>query len=328
MIKVIAISSLSLGAVTAWAQTPAAIDQVDSQQQRNALAQSTQLQYDQGQAAPELYPGETDDVGPQSVLNIKPRRTLFQGLADSQYYFTDNVFLDHSTRVASGVLVSTAQFALAPTPYAIGGGLSAPRIGFREQWYDFFQYESHSPTLSTYDFNAQTAFADEHWTRDNWTAGVGFDYTRLMTTASYRQFYTEYVPRWDLTRLFPWADGKHVVSLGYQGYYHFTDASQFQVLPVNNFFDRVDSVFLASFTCEPCPDVVVQPYYSFRYTHFTSGPSRDDYLNSIGVTGYYFFNKYCSARVFTSFDKRFSSVVAAEYHQFNAGLGGNITFAF
>src|ERR1700722_7930543 len=123
---------LLFGIAPARAHIRAAIDQVNTDQQRRDLDQAPQLRYDQGTPAPELYPGEADDVGPQSVLSLKPRRTLFEGSADSQYYYTDNAFLDHSTRVTSGMLVSTVQFALAPTPYQLGEGQYAPRIGFRE----------------------------------------------------------------------------------------------------------------------------------------------------------------------------------------------------
>ena len=322
------LSLIGVGIAAARAQNPGAIDQVDNTQQRRSFEQSAQLRYETGENLPDLYPGETDDVGPQSVLSLKKRRTLFEGIADAQYYFTDNVFLDHSHRVNSGVLVSTVQFALAPTPYALGPGELAPRIGFRQQWFDFFEYKAENPSLKIYDFNAQTAFIDEHWTfRNTWKFGAGFDYTRLMTTASYHQFYAEYVPRWDATYLLP-ISRKQVLSLGYQGYYHFTQAGQFQILPNSTFFNRLDNMFIASYTMLPCESLVVQPFYSFRYTTFTSGVHRDDYLNSVGVGFYYFFNNYVSARLFTNFDHRDSNVTQAEYHQFDAGAGLNLTLRF
>jgi len=323
----VAILSLTAGLTPAGAQLPTAIDQVATDQQRRDLDQATQLRYDQGNPAPELYPGEADDVGPQSVLSLKPRRTFFEGAADSQYYFTDNAFLDHSTRVSSGVLVSTAQFDVAPTPFELGDGTYAPRLGFREQWFDFFQYGPHDPTLSTYDFNAQTAFLDEHWTLRQWTFGAGFDYTRLLTTSQYRQFYSEYVPRWEATRLF--SLGRHqVLSLGYQGFYHFTGASQFRILPQSGFFNRLDQLLLASYSWEPCANVILQPYYSFRYTRFTSTVNRDDYLNSVGAGIYYFFNQNFSGRLFVSYDQRFSSIEAAGYHDLGAGAGVNFVIRF
>lgn len=310
------------------AQNPAAVDQLDSVQQRRSMQEQAELRYDTGENAPELYPGESEDIGPQSVLAVKRRRTWVEGSADSQYYYTDNVFLDHSARIRSGVMVSTAQAELAPTPFKIGNSEFSPYVGFRQQWYDFFEYSAHNPSLKVYDFNAQTAFIGEEWRwKQNWQFGAGFDYTRLLTTESYRQFYSEYVPRWDATYFLPIGQ-KQLISLGYQGFYHFTDASQFQILPQSEFFDRLDNALVASFNWAPCDHVLVQPYYTCRYTHFTRSIHRDDYLNSVGIAGYYYFCKYFSARVFTSFDNRLSNVTAAEYHAYAAGAGADVTLRF
>jgi hypothetical protein len=320
--------TVGFGIDRAQAQNAAAMDQVDSTQQRRAVEEVTERRYETGETAPEIYPGESEDIGPQSVLAAKHRRTLFEGTADIQYYYTDNVFLDHSVRVPSGVMVSTAQGAVAPTPYEFGDGEFAPRIGFREQWFNFFEYTSHSPNLNTYDFSAQTAFVEEHWTwKKNLQIGAGLDYTRLLTGSSYHQFYSEYVPRWDATYLIP-VGRNQVVSIGYQGFYHVTDASQFIILPQSTLFDRLDNVFTASFTWAPCDHAIVQPYYAFRYTHFTSMVHRDDYLNTVGIGAYYFFNNWCSARLFTSFDNRQSNVTQAQYHQLAAGAGANLTLRF
>ncbi len=319
---------LLLGTVgAAFAQTPGAIDQVDSVQQRRALQQSTQQQLQPGDNAPEIYPGETNDIGPQSVLAVKPRKTLFEAIADSEYFHTDNVFLDHNFHQQSGVLVSTAQIALAPTPYQVGGELFAPRIGFRQQWYDFFPDHPHSD-LNTNDFNAQTIFADEYWTHGNWIAGAGFDYTRLLTTHNYSQFYEEYVPYWELQRNFPICADNNF-SLAYQGYYHFTHTSAtiFQQ-PQSSFYNRLDQILLATYNFAPCPHALIQPYYSFKYTHFTETIHREDYLNSVGLAVYCLVGKNFSARAFVGYDKRNSSVALAEYNQFDAGAGLNFNINF
>jgi hypothetical protein len=324
--QTIAASLLLSTAAVAWAQSPAAPDQLDTTRQRQNLEQSGQLLYEQNETAPELYPHEADDVGPQSVLVARSPRTLFEGSADSQYYYTDNAFLDHTGGVSSGVLVSSAQFAIAPSPYKLGEGQSSPRIGFREQWYDFLEYQGQNPNLDNFDFNAQTAFAEERWTYKNWSFGGGFDYTRLLTTSNYRQFYSEYVPRWEASRLF--RVGRHQsLSLSYLGYYHFTDASQITALSNPGFFDRLDQVLLATYSWEPAANVIFQPYYSLRYSHYTS-TDRDDYLNSVGLGIYYFLGNYVSARAFVGYEQRYSNLAAAEYHQFNTGGGLNFTIKF
>lgn len=316
----------SVGGV--FAQTPGAIDQVDSTQQRRALQQSAQQQLQPGDNAPEIYPGESGDVGPQSVLAVKPRKTWFTGIADSEYFHTDNVFLDRNFHQSSGVLVSTAQIALAPTPYPMGQGLSAPRVGFCEQWYDFFPDHTVSPPFNNLDFNAQTIFADQRWMRNNWIVGAGFDYTRLMTTPGYSQFYYEYVPRWELQRSFQICENS-AFSLAYEGYYHFAHASATQFnQPQSSFYDRLDQVLLATYNFTPCAHAQIQPYYCFKYTHFTSNIHREDYLNSVGLAVYCLISKNFSARAFVGYDNRKSSVALAEFNQFDAGGGLNFNISF
>src|SRR5450432_2530753 len=49
--------------------------------------------------APELYPGENADVGPQRILRLKPRKTYFEVIADSQCLYTGNVYLSENNKV-------------------------------------------------------------------------------------------------------------------------------------------------------------------------------------------------------------------------------------
>ena len=325
-IAVLAAGSLTAVAGHALAQGAGAVDQMSTMQQRGALENSAQHLYQSGENAPEIYPGETNDVGPQSVLIFKPRKTLFEGVADSQYFHTDNAFLDHTNRVPSGVLVSTAQLALAPTPYELCGGEASPRLGFREQWYDFFEYSSYNPALHVNDFNVQTVFTDERWTRDNWSLAAGFDYNRLLSSSDYRQFYAEYVPRWEVQRVIPIRENQ-ALSVSYDGFYHFTDSTKFQ-MPQTSFFDRIDQALLVTYNFAPCASAVIQPYYAFKYTHFTATIHRDDYLNSVGLGIYCFLNQWVTARAFVSYDSKYSSADFARYHDLDAGGGVNLTVRF
>src|ERR1700675_3476668 len=43
-----------------------------------------------GTNAPELYPGENADVGPQRILRLNPRPNYFDAFLDSQVYYSDN----------------------------------------------------------------------------------------------------------------------------------------------------------------------------------------------------------------------------------------------
>lgn len=315
-------------AASGFAQTPGAIDQVDANQQRRAQQAAAQDQIQADGTAPEIYPGESSDVGPQSVLSLKPRRTWVEGIVDSEYLHTDNVFLDHSFRQPSGVLISTAEIALAPSAFDVGGGQLTPRVGFSQQWYDFFQDHHETVDLDNFDFNAQTIFTDARWTRNNWIFGAGFDYTRLMTTKGYSQFYAEYVPRWEAQRIFAF-NPKNNLTLAYQGYYHFTDTSSSVFRqPQDSFYDRLDEALLATYNFYPCSHALVQPYYIFKYTHFTATIHRNDYLNSVGLAVYGFMCRSFSCRAFVGFDQRNSSLTLAEYHQFSPGGGLNFNIRF
>lgn len=328
------LAALSILPGSARAQTAGAVNQLDSAQQKRAAEGIAK--FESGTNAPEFYAGETEDVGPQSVLKLKPKRTLFEGIADVQYFYSDNALLDHSYRVPSGVMVASVQAAIAPTPYPLGSGQSAPRIGIRQQWYDFHQLNSQNPSLRTYDFIAQSAFIEENWAWHDWSFGVGFDDTRIVTPTDYHQFYNELVPRYNISRTIH-INEKQLISLSYQGYYHFTHASGFGSLssasqittvttnqvggPSSKLFDRLDQVFTIGYVYAPTTYSVIQPYYAYRYTRYTSDVTRDDHMHSFGLALYLFAGKNFNARIFTSYDKRYSSITAAEFHQFTTGLG-------
>src|SRR5262249_37013186 len=134
--RILAGISLAGALQSAQGQNMGANQQVDDMQQRRQRAQAADS-YAEGSSAPELYPEESSHVGPQTVLKMKPRRTLFEAMADVQYFYTDNMFLTEKQKHGADVLVSTAQFALAPSPYDFAGGALAPRVGYQHQWFDY-----------------------------------------------------------------------------------------------------------------------------------------------------------------------------------------------
>lgn len=195
-----------------WAQVPAAVQQSESMQQRRELEQAAQAA-ESGEVAPDLFAGESRDVGPQTILKFKPRKAYFEAMADVQYFYTDNMFLAANDQQSADVLVSTVQFALAPTPYGLGDGQFAPRLGFRQEWWDFglasdkeilvydFATASLRPApLNEFNFNVQTVFADGQWRRGNWIFEAGVDFQRLLDAEHDDQFYQEAVPRWGVQR--------------------------------------------------------------------------------------------------------------------------------
>ena len=283
---------------------------------------------------PENYSGGSADIGDLVSLQFKaPRPTWFEASADVQYLETDNMFLTERRTQDADELISTVQAALTPPPYAIAGGSFAPRIGYRHQWYNFGLDGKSLDTLATiklrsYDFNASTAFLDLDWTREDWIYGIGFDFTRLLAAQSCNEFYREYVPRWGVERIFALNPTSTLV-VGYDGDYRVSDLQNPFLLVSSDYNDRTDHSLFATWTQTFGQHLVLQPNYRFKFTHFTTGPNRDDYLNSVGVTLYWFFTPQINARVFASYDNRLSSGTGiSDYESFSAGAGLNLTFRF
>ena len=328
-------AGLLAGVGIAGAQTPGAINQVENVQLQQHLDQTAQQTFNEGASAPELYPGEDQDVGPQSVLRFKPRQPLFEAMADAQYFYTDNMFLDDQNKISTAVLVSTVEVALTPKPFDLAGGEVAPRLGYRHQWFDYgFDGKTLPQTgtpLSDYDFNAQTCFADLQWSHGNWKVGAGLDYTRLMSTSDYDQFYQEWLPHWGVRRVFP-LNGKAAFSLGYEGNYHFSDsANALPPFSQNDFDDRTDQMLAATYVQMLGKYAVIQPYYLFKYTYFTQSTtgSPNVCLNSFGLALYWILCPNCNVRAFVGYDiKNSDNSSVPEYHQFDAGGGVNIAFKF
>jgi hypothetical protein len=311
----------------ACAQAPAAIGQVDAVQQRRQLAESAAPSEI---AAPELFPGETSDVGPQSVLRFKPRKKYFEAQADVQYFYTDNMLLTENNKESVDVLVSTAEVALAPDAYPLFHGLFSPRLGYHAQWFDFGLADggnlgSTTFKLNDFDFNSQTAFTDAQWRYGDWIVEAGFDFRRLLTTSDYDQFYREYVPRWALRYIFDF-QAAGAFALAYEGDYRITDSPS---LLSSDLLDRTDHSLLALYTVPFFNHAVLQPYYRVKYTHFTGEEERDDIIQSVGLAAYYFFTPNISLRAFIDYETLDSSEdVISEYDRFDVGGGLNLTLRF
>ena len=332
--------TLTLGAgLAASAQMPNASQQVDSVQQRRQLEQAAQMMIATN-AVPELYAGETGDVGPQSVLQIKSRRTYIEAFADAQYFYTDNMFLANQNKQGADVLVSTVSAALAPTPYDCADGLLAPRLGYQQQWFTYgqggpqtvtaFNFATHTfsrVNLDQFDFNVMTVFSDVSWSRQNWTFTAGGDYRQLNNAQSTDEFYKEYVPRWTARRDFFTSD-KTAVSIGYEGDCRLTETAN--VPPQNgcNFNNRVDNSLIVVGSWRLCRHAIWQPSYRFQQTHFTVA-TRDDYLNSFGLALYIPINDYITLRGYVSYDiLKTDGFYVQNSQTLNAGGGLNLTVRF
>lgn len=341
--------SLLCAGATVRAQAPNASQQSDSVQQRQQLEAATRLMVVPTNAAPEFYPGETGDVGPQSLV-LHARHPLLQASADEQYFYSDNVFLSNIHKQGADVLVSTLNIALTPAPVALAGGTLAPRIGYQHQWFNYglagdepviiSSYSGSAPVrthVDVFNFNSATPFVDLTWSRGDWTATLGEDFRWLLDSSSYDQFYREFVTRWSIGRTFRLSDAASIY-LGYEGDYRFTDSQ----LPPNDpssttfpparfneeFNDRTDQGIVLVSSFRLCPHAILQPYDHLKYTCY-SFVKRHDYLNSVGIALYCPITSQITLRTFVSYDiMHTDGFYVQSYKQFGAGGGLNLTIRF
>jgi len=286
-----------------------------------------------GGDAPELYPDETRDVGPQSILKVRRRKTWIEAYVDSQLFYTSNMFLQEETPGAkltdTSLFVDTVQLAFAPMPTVVKQGTIAPRVGFRYQWFMYGLGDS-TRGLDRFNFDAQTLFADVRYrVHGDWIFEGGFEATRLVGHTpdydSYREVYSELLPRVGVTRQFSFSETK-VLSLSYQANFHFSETAGNPQRGVN---DRTDQILMAAYNHALTPHWVAQPFYRMQYSYYTSAGGRSDVLHTIGLSCYYFFTPQISLRAFASYDiKQSDGRLIPEYRKFDAGLGANLNIRF
>jgi hypothetical protein len=277
--------------------------------------------------APEIYPGEDADTGPQRILRRAPRPDYFNVFFDSQVFYSDNAnFADGSAIISSSVFVNTVQAAFAPPEFELGPGKFAAAIGYASQWYNYGNNQ-----MSSLDFDAQTAFVSGKYTLGNWQFGLGGNYTRLLSQPDYAQTYSEWLPALTVQRIFPVNDNLLVV-ISDQVDYHFTSVPQGTATSteINNRFDEAVSLTVS---WEIMRHLNLQPYYRFQYSNYRyntlSTSDRNDYLNSFGVTLAYYFNKNISVRTFFNYNvKQSDDPETPAYHEYNGGVGANLNFNF
>ncbi|MFO1501444.1 MAG: hypothetical protein U1G07_24155 [Verrucomicrobiota bacterium] len=308
-----------------WAQ-PVPVQQYNEQQQ-NRLFQEPFKGFNASTNAPELYPGENEDVGPQAILRLRAKRTLFEAVADTQYLYTDNNRLSEDHKIDTGLAINTVQFALAPSSYPIGPGQFSPRVGFRSQWYNYGLGAGRGEDVL--DFNAQTVFAIAQYRyNQKWDFGVEFDYTRLLDQDHYNEFYTEFTPSLFAQRIFSLND-RLLFAVSWQGMYHFTTVDPFPRSDVN---DRLDNTLGLTLSYRVIDDLVLQPFYRFQHTYYPEtafNTSRNDYLNIVGTAVSYYFTPQFAARVFVTGSFRESDDShTSSYEKFDAGVGASFVLRF
>ena len=323
-----------------YAQVPTAIQQADSVRDRRDSQLTAGQSGGTNNAVPELYSTETSDIGPQNVLIPRAHRSLFEFAADSQYFYTDNMFLANNNRQEADILVSTIHAALVPSPIAFEEGWLSPRAGYEHQWFnfglangaqlntfDFAQDAATTTKLGSFDFNCSTVFGDISYRRGSVVLGMGADFRRFLDSSSYREFYREYAPRWFARREFV-VDSSKGFSIGYEGDYRVTESQSFPTEYSQSFNDRLDNSLVVAGSWKLCDHALLQPFYRFEVSHYTS-INRDDFQNSFGLSLILPFTDNFYARGFVGYDNVGSNGrYVNSYGRLDAGAGLNFGLRF
>lgn len=344
LLNLVLLSGISLRAQPSAAT---AVQQIQNVQQ-NMEEQAPIIGLKAGTNAPEVYPGENGDIGAQHILRVIPRPTIWEVVADSRYFYTDNSTLSQRSAAnpltPASVFVNTVSAAYAPTPYKLGDGRFAPDIGVRAQWYDYEGGITPAGPVSMLDFNAQTAFIGGKYLMPNdWQFFGEFDYTRIVRQPEYSfEFYHEYVPSIGIQRLIQVSQNA-LVSASLQADYHFGWAPGFKsnAQPFTEGQDRMDDTFNLAYSWQPTPRVVVQPYYRLTYTYYRFNSSgnvlgrsgRNDLINSLGLSASYYFTPWLSLQAFANYDANSSDDNSIPgfnpgYQAFDVGFDLTATFRF
>lgn len=323
---------------TAFAQGPAAqasVDRAISATQPGSLNFRSKMQGSlirdvNAEQAPELYPGELQDVGPQFLVERKgpaaPERKIFEGFFDSQFFYTSNALLTEKGNQDTGVMVLTLQAAFNLPQFEIFGNTASPRIGYRHQWW-LYSLTNSSNQLNNFDFAVATLFVGMQQTwGESWVTTLGVDYNRFLSADhDWNEFYTEALPNWSLEKNVSFGD-KSQLTIGYYGGIHFTYTDP---QPSNNIDDRLDSTLGLTYTRELLPNLFLQANYRLQWSHYTENHDRNDMYNNAALGFVYLFSDWASLRTFVTFENRNSSDdTVADYTKWDSGVGLNFSARF
>ena len=323
--RALAVIAFVLTVGTLLRAQPAAVQQLQNTQQtqqQNAFSSLVS-----GTTAPELYPGENSDIGPQRILKMSPRPTPWELYLDSQFFYTSNATFSTNQKFGSGVFVNTVQLSYSPGPYKLGPGTLAPSAGISSQWYTYGR-----KSLAPFSFDAQTGFLNAKYNLGtHWQIFGGVNYTRLLNP-EYKETYREFLPNLGGQYLFS-IRSNLILIVGEEIAYHYTfvpPAFYGQDTKINDRFDNTVNVALA---WQLTDHLIAQPYYRFQYSYYPTDTlqvsSRKDYLHTTGLALAYYFNKAASARVFFNYSsKKSSDINVNDYQEADGGLGASLDVKF
>ena len=228
-------------------------------------------------------------------------------------------------------MISTAQIAIAPTPWDWNGGTLALRTGYRHQKFNYGNFTANHANLNDLDFDVSTFFVQSRYQfNEHWIASFNLDYNRLLSashsapdTKNYGEFYTEYAPSLSIDRFFKTSERSYL-SLSAGTCWHVTHADD----PNTNHNDRLDQSITAAWLYQVHDRVAVQPFYRIQASEYLR-ISRKDILQTAGVSVAFIIHPSASLRVFANFETRESTnSTVSDYQKFDAGTGVSLLIRF
>ena len=368
LFKSIAVGSFALFSSLGFAQsipappqrTQIAIQQLEALRTREQTTPPALPSKPEGSQVPELYPGESADLGTQMLLREKPIIRYFEFSADTQFSYTSNANLDRYFPKDTGVSASTLSLAFAPEAWDVGPGKLNFRAGYRHIFwvYDVQRLDSDGH-LNDGNFELSSVFLSGRYTFwEHWSASLGIDHNRVLSgrlrpneargydapswrwsrlfePGNWGEVYTEFSPNWSLDRYFT-ISPKWSASLGYSGAYHFTHTDPYPTSRVN---DRVDSNLMASVMFSPSASWMFQPYARVAHSLYTrsgrvdglagNNAHRRDLVRSIGLNAVWTLSDRTSVRASVSGEFRNSNDPnITDYGKFDAATGLTFTLRF
>ena len=305
---------------------PAAVQQLQNDQFARSL-QTSPFNLRTGTNAPQLFPGEDADVGPQQVLRLNPRKTYFEAVLDSQVYFSDNAnYAQSPDAIASPVFVNAFQALFTPPAVELRQGSLSGSLGLASQWYNYGDNR-----LTSLDFNALTLSALGKYTLDSWQLNAGLNVMRMVDQGNYQESYREAEPTLGVQRLFPITDHLTLVAADTVDY-HFTEVPSLGGSPAD-INDRFDNTASLTLNWQITQRLLLQPFYRFQSTHYRhdtlASGERNDSLQGAGCFVTYYFNQNVSLRTFYNYSRKQSDdALTPQYHEMNGGLGLSLDVHF
>ena len=295
--------------------------------QRAEKARAADASGAQDATAPELFPGESDDLGPQQLLLKKPRAKMFELSTDMQALFTSNARLSEKNTRGVGIFVQSASLAFAPRPLEIGDVKLAFRSGYRQQ---FWFYEPTTRNLNSLDFAFSGLFTSVRAIlSDEWSVNFGMDYSRVLGFSdrsawrSSPENYVDWTPSVSVDYSRKLSD-KVGFSASWITSVHWTDSpswrgSTFTSVRDNN---RIDHSLVASLSWQAASKLVVQPNVRLQRVDYFEG-KRADWFLSAGLGLIVPMSDAFSLRASVSVETRESNDLiggTADYHKIDASL--------